>query len=76
MKKEKVAKDDTFSNGGVVGHWKRNYHKYFVGLKGKMVVEGTTCISIFMIEMSPKAIEWCQPIIIPHETPFGSFFLA
>nr|KAJ0184546.1 hypothetical protein LSAT_V11C900496980 [Lactuca sativa] len=50
-KKEKVAKDDTCFECGVVGHWKRNYPKYLAELKNKKVGEGPSSISIFMIEM-------------------------
>nr|KAJ0220989.1 hypothetical protein LSAT_V11C200057170 [Lactuca sativa] len=32
-KKEKVTKDDTCFECGVIGHWKRNYPKYLVELK-------------------------------------------
>nr|KAJ0210600.1 hypothetical protein LSAT_V11C400172590 [Lactuca sativa] len=50
-KKEKVAKDDTCFESGVVGHWKRNCPKYLAGLKNKKFEEGPSGISIFMIEM-------------------------
>ena len=50
-KKEKVAKDDTCFECGVVGHWKRNCPKYLAELKIKKVGEGPSGISIFMIEM-------------------------
>jgi len=50
-KKEKVAKEDACFECGVVGHWKRNCPTYLAGLKTKKVGEGTSGISIFMIEM-------------------------
>nr|KAJ0212638.1 hypothetical protein LSAT_V11C400204130 [Lactuca sativa] len=49
--KEKVAKDNTCFECGVVGHLKRNCPTYFVGLKAKKVREITSGISIFMIEV-------------------------
>ena len=50
-KKEKVAKEDACFECGVVGHWKRNCPTYLAGLKTKKAGEGTSGISIFMIEM-------------------------
>nr|KAJ0215769.1 hypothetical protein LSAT_V11C300145530 [Lactuca sativa] len=50
-KKDKVSKYDTCFKCRVVGHWKSNFPKYLVELKNKKVGEGSSGISIFMIEM-------------------------
>lgn len=50
-KKDKVSKDDTCFECGVVGKWKRNFHIYLDGLKAKKVGEGNSGIYTFKIEM-------------------------
>nr|KAJ0209623.1 hypothetical protein LSAT_V11C400180030 [Lactuca sativa] len=51
IREGQVSKDDTCFEYGVVGHLKRNCHKYLVELKNKKVGEGPSGIFIFMIEM-------------------------
>jgi len=64
-KKEKVAKEDACFECGVVGHWKRNCPTYLAGLKTKKAGEGTSGISIFMIEMRIFTFSSTTLVLIP-----------